>query len=118
MQLIVVTGLSGSGKSIALRQLEDLGYYCIDNLPGNYLVPVAEHLHSVGRDLLAVSLDSRSDASIPEISKSFKTLKEHNVDIRVLCFHRCARSEILRDTPSASLIAAFRLRPRNFSRGH
>ena len=48
MQLIVVTGLSGSGKSIALRQLEDLGYYCIDNLPGNYLVPVAEHLHSVG----------------------------------------------------------------------
>ena len=55
MQLIVVTGLSGSGKSIALRQLEDLGYYCIDNLPGNYLVPVAEHLHSVGRDLLAVS---------------------------------------------------------------
>ena len=39
MQLIVVTGLSGSGKSIALRQLEDLGYYCIDNLPGNYLVP-------------------------------------------------------------------------------
>ena len=85
MQLIVVTGLSGSGKSIALRQLEDLGYYCIDNLPGNYLVPVAEHLHSVGRDLLAVSLDSRSDASIPEISKSFKTLKEHNVDIRVLC---------------------------------
>lgn len=46
MQLIVVTGLSGSGKSIALRQLEDLGYYCIDNLPGNYLVPVAEHLHS------------------------------------------------------------------------
>ena len=85
MQLIVVTGLSGSGKSIALRQLEDLGYYCIDNLPGNYLIPVAEHLHSVGRDLLAVSLDSRSDASIPEISKSFKTLKEHNVDIRVLC---------------------------------
>lgn len=85
MQLIVVTGLSGSGKSIALRQLEDLGYYCIDNLPGNYLVPVAEHLHSVGRDLLAVSLDSRSDASIPEISKSFKELKEHNVDLRVLC---------------------------------
>ena len=42
MQLIVVTGLSGSGKSIALRQLEDLGYYCIDNLPGNYLVPVGD----------------------------------------------------------------------------
>ena len=110
MQLIVVTGLSGSGKSIALRQLEDLGYYCIDNLPGNYLVPVAEHLHSVGRDLLAVSLDSRSDASIPEISKSFKTLKEHNVDIRVLC----ARPKIFRNSSSAPFIAALILRPGNF----
>ena len=116
MQLIVVTGLSGSGKSIALRQLEDLGYYCIDNLPGNYLIPVAEHLHSVGRDLLAVSLDSRSDASIPEISKSFKTLKEHNVDIRVLLdgFYRCARPKIFRNSSSAPFIAALILRPGNF----
>ena len=33
MRLVIVTGLSGSGKSVALRQLEDIGYYCIDNLP-------------------------------------------------------------------------------------
>lgn len=73
MQLIVVTGLSGSGKSIALRQLEDLGYYCIDNLPGNYLVPVAEHLHSVGRDLLAVSL---TRAATPP-SRKFPRASKH-----------------------------------------
>lgn len=85
MQLIVVTGLSGSGKSIALRQLEDLGFYCIDNLPGNYLVPVCRHLKSIGREQVAVSLDARSDVSLPEISKSFEELKSDGVDLRILC---------------------------------
>lgn len=42
MQLIIVTGLSGGGKSIAVRQLEDSGFYCIDNLPGEFLLPVAK----------------------------------------------------------------------------
>ena len=40
MQVIAVTGLSGSGKSVAIRQLEDSGYYCIDNLPVDFIVPV------------------------------------------------------------------------------
>ena len=43
-QLIIVTGLSGSGKSIALHALEDNGYYCIDNLPATMLPQIAEHL--------------------------------------------------------------------------
>lgn len=42
MQLIIVTGLSGGGKSIAIRQLEDSGFYCIDNLPAEFLLPIAE----------------------------------------------------------------------------
>ncbi len=85
MQLILVTGLSGSGKSIALKQLEDLGYYCIDNLPGKYLVPVAQHLHSIGRDLLAVSLDSRSDVSFSDLKSSINELKTRDVSLRTLC---------------------------------
>ena len=44
MQLIIVTGLSGGGKSIAIRQLEDSGFYCIDNLPAEFLLPIAENL--------------------------------------------------------------------------
>ncbi len=47
-QLVIVTGLSGSGKSIALRALEDSGYYCIDNLPATMLPHIAEHLQSSG----------------------------------------------------------------------
>ena len=85
MQLIVVTGLSGSGKSIALNQLEDLGFYCIDNLPGKFLVSVASHLHKIGRDQVAVSLDSRSDVTIEDINVHFEELKKKGVDVRVLC---------------------------------
>ena len=48
MQLIIVTGLSGGGKSIAIRQLEDSGFYCIDNLPAEFLLPIAENLEKNG----------------------------------------------------------------------
>ncbi|HEY1288385.1 MAG TPA: RNase adapter RapZ, partial [Burkholderiales bacterium] len=44
MQLILVSGLSGSGKSIALHVLEDAGYYCVDNLPATLLLEVADFL--------------------------------------------------------------------------
>ena len=45
-RLIIVTGLSGSGKSVALRTLEDLGYYCIDNLPLDLVDGFLEHIMS------------------------------------------------------------------------
>ena len=61
-QLIIVTGLSGSGKSIALRALEDSGYYCIDNLPATMLPQIAGHLHTANHDRVAISIDSRSAA--------------------------------------------------------
>ena len=70
-QLIIVTGLSGSGKSIALRALEDSGYYCIDNLPATMLPQIAEHLRAnmqsgnlqvANHDRVAISIDSRSAA--------------------------------------------------------
>lgn len=51
MQLIIVTGLSGGGKSIAIRQLEDSGFYCIDNLPAEFLLPIAENLEKTAHEL-------------------------------------------------------------------
>ena len=63
MRLIIVSGLSGSGKSVALHVLEDLGYYCIDNLPAALLKSVVEEVDS-GSDekdgLLAVGVDARN----------------------------------------------------------
>ena len=68
MQLVLVSGLSGSGKSIALDVLEDNGYYCVDNLPAALLLDVVKFLGDAGHDRAAISVDARSVAlsSLPE----------------------------------------------------
>jgi len=80
MQLILVSGLSGSGKSIALHVLEDSGYYCVDNLPGTLLLQVVDLLKI---DCLAVAVDARS-AAVGELPASIARLRERGVDCRVL----------------------------------
>jgi UPF0042 nucleotide-binding protein len=68
VQLVLVSGLSGSGKSIALGVLEDSGYYCVDNLPATLLLDVARFLQQGGYQRIAVSVDARSVAlsSLPQ----------------------------------------------------
>lgn len=82
-QLIIVTGLSGSGKSIALRALEDSGYYCIDNLPATMLPSLMEHLGSEDHKLVAISIDSRS-AALESLPDYIGLLRAQHVDTRVL----------------------------------
>lgn len=87
-QLIIVTGLSGSGKSIALRALEDSGYYCIDNLPATMLPQISEHLgsqssHIANHDRVAISIDSRS-AAIETLPAHIKQLQAQNISTQVL----------------------------------
>lgn len=82
-QLIIVTGLSGSGKSIALRALEDSGYYCIDNSPATMLPQIAQHLHTANQERVAISIDSRS-AAIETLPAHIEQLKSQNITIQVL----------------------------------
>ena len=82
-QLIIVTGLSGSGKSIALRALEDSGYYCIDNLPATMLPSIPQHLYATHHDLVAVSIDSRS-AAIETLPAHIEKLKSQHINTQVL----------------------------------
>jgi RNase adapter protein RapZ len=82
-QLIIVTGLSGSGKSIALKALEDNGYYCIDNLPASMLPHIAEHLALTHHDRVAISLDSRS-AGIETLALHIKELQAKDMPTQVL----------------------------------
>ena len=92
-QLIIITGLSGSGKSIALHALEDSGYYCIDNLPATMLPQIAAHLQSENRRAdsvnlnnygrVAISIDSRS-ASIETLPAHIEQLKLQNVSTQLL----------------------------------
>jgi UPF0042 nucleotide-binding protein len=83
MQLILVSGLSGSGKSIALKVLEDGGYYCVDNLPATLLLEVLDFLADAGHDRVAVSIDARS-AALPAVPDNLERLEKRGVDCRVL----------------------------------
>jgi UPF0042 nucleotide-binding protein len=60
MQIVIVTGLSGAGKSTALRALEDIEFYCVDNIPVPLVAQLVDHLaHEGDRDKLALAIDSR-----------------------------------------------------------
>jgi UPF0042 nucleotide-binding protein len=65
VKLIIISGRSGSGKSVALRALEDLGYYCVDNIPVN-LLPTLTHTVVDEYDQVAVSIDVRNLPKNPE----------------------------------------------------
>jgi len=82
--LVVVSGLSGSGKSIALKVLEDAGYYCVDNLPATLLLEVVDFLTlEAGHERVAVSVDARS-ASLPALPENVERLKNRGFECRVL----------------------------------
>jgi UPF0042 nucleotide-binding protein len=84
MRLILVTGMSGSGKSVALNVLEDSGYYCVDNLPANLLASVVDSLLAGGYTRVAVSVDVRSGPTLKDLPGSAADLRGREVDLRVL----------------------------------
>ncbi len=88
MRLIIVSGLSGAGKSVALHMLEDLGYYCIDNIPAALLKPFISHTVRSGEktyERTAVGLDARNtDAEIASVPKLVDELKRSGIDCEVL----------------------------------
>jgi RNase adapter protein RapZ len=83
MELVLVSGLSGSGKSIALHVLEDAGYYCIDNLPATLLRETIDWLAESKHERAAVSIDARSGA-LPALPEHIARLKDRGVECRVL----------------------------------
>src|SRR5258708_25542576 len=84
MQLIVISGLSGSGKSIALNVLEDSAYYCVDNLPAKLLNGLMQFLAQEGYERVAVSIDVRSGATLSELQGYLLQLKEHGIDVHLI----------------------------------
>jgi UPF0042 nucleotide-binding protein len=84
MRIILITGISGSGKSIGLNALEDAGYFCVDNLPPTLLRPLVESRLREGAADLAVSMDVRSAISLSELPQDIQWLKEQGHDVKVL----------------------------------
>ncbi|MGH8720172.1 MAG: RNase adapter RapZ [Burkholderiales bacterium] len=84
MKLILISGLSGSGKSVALNVLEDGGFYCVDNLPAKLLPELVSFLKTGGYSKVAVSIDVRSGATLDDLPLHLAELKRKAVDTRVL----------------------------------
>ena len=83
MQLVLVSGLSGSGKSIALDVLEDAGFYCVDNLPATLLAEVVRFLEEGGLPRVAVSVDARSVA-LSSLPQQLAGLRSRGAETRLL----------------------------------
>lgn len=88
MKLVIISGLSGSGKSVALHTLEDNGYYCADNLPANLLEHFVNELRHNSQnypDYAAVGLDARANLeSIQHFPKVLNELKSLDIDVEIL----------------------------------
>jgi RNase adapter protein RapZ len=84
MELVLITGMSGSGKSVALNALEDAGYYCVDNLPPELLLPFVtlEQEHRASR--VAIAMDVRSATSLPQVPALLATLRQQGITIKSL----------------------------------
>jgi UPF0042 nucleotide-binding protein len=93
MQVVLISGLSGSGKSIALNVLEDGGYYCVDNLPAPLLSDLVGHLRLEGHALVAVAVDMRGGSSIAALPPQLRKLVSEGVTLRFVFLD--ARNDVL-----------------------
>ena len=75
MEIVLITGMSGSGKSVALHALEDSGFYCVDNLPPELLMPFAELEQERNEQRVAIAIDVRSANSLPLMPDQLMMLK-------------------------------------------
>ncbi|RIK96641.1 MAG: RNase adapter RapZ [Burkholderiales bacterium] len=93
MRVVLITGISGSGKSVATNVLEDDGYFCIDNLPARFLGEVIASLQEAGHDKVAVSIDARSGDSVSDLRHVVGALGRYGHDVKVIFLN--ARTETL-----------------------
>ena len=83
MKLVIVSGRSGSGKSVVLKALEDAGYYCIDNLPLGLTLNVIND-HILKNELIAISVDARNPSDLEQFSGEMEKIKAAAPHARIL----------------------------------
>ncbi len=96
MQLIVLSGLSGSGKSVALKALEDLGYTCVDNLPALFLADWCRLSLGLGESRVAASIDVRGRQMLETLPGQLQQAEVMGLDVRLLFLEASDESLIKR----------------------
>ena len=90
MKLVIISGLSGSGKTIALHTLEDEGFYCVDNLPLGLLLGFTEQIMSHQMqiyDNIAVGIDARSGVNdLRRYNDIIKSVKDSGIEVEIIYF--------------------------------
>ena len=86
MRFVVVTGMSGSGKLTAIHFLEDMGYYCVDNLPVRLIDPFMQLVSAPGSDIdkVVLGLDVRADKSFDNVEQVLAALKKKGYKYEIL----------------------------------
>ena len=84
MRLFIFTGLSGSGKSVALKTLEDIDFYCIDNLPIKLLDSCISALVTQGYSNVAISLDVRNTSFLGVLPEEVQNLSRRGVEVKII----------------------------------
>lgn len=86
MRFIILTGMSGAGKSTALKMMEDMGYFCVDNLPIALIEKFSElsAIENSGLSLVAVGVDIRSGQSLKELESVLERIKEKGRGFEIL----------------------------------
>ena len=91
MRILIVSGLSGSGKSVALNMLEDLDFYCIDNIPVSLLGSMLSQLiesNDPAYENLALGIDARNkEADLNALPELFYSLRKKNISTDVIYLH-------------------------------
>jgi len=82
IEIVLITGMSGSGKSVALNALEDAGYYCVDNLPPELLTPFVALEQQHGALKVAIAMDVRSATSLPLVPKQLQQLRDGGIAVQ------------------------------------
>ena len=84
MQLVLLSGVSGSGKSVALKALEDAGFFCVDNLPADLIAALVDYAMSRGEPKVAISADARSRESLGRLPEIVDKERARGNDVRVI----------------------------------
>lgn len=83
-QVVLVSGLSGAGKSVALNLLEDLGFYCLDNLPAPLLTQATALLERDGYTHIAIGVDARGAHNLASLPQCIDALRTQGLDVRLV----------------------------------